>query len=243
MTLRSFLAHLMVVVTVGIWTTGAHSNDAQSIDNIRHQVLKHASEHYRQQYGQQAFEQNVELTVGQLDPRLRLARCDDYLTLKIKEPPHSPRNSTVKVSCDGNQRWTIYIPLTVDVYSEVLVASRSLRKGDVLNADDFSFKRLNISQIGHGLIEDIDRATGMELKRPLKSGETIRLSFLRQPDIVLKGQAVIVTSESRFMSVQTPGIALRNGHLGEFIKVKNERSKRIIDAKVVAPGMVSVALR
>lgn len=239
MKLRSFLT------VVAIWTQAAtsYAQGVQDIQIIRKEVLTHAENYFQEVHGIKAFKNNVELTVGRLDPRLRLAKCDKDLTLKIQEPPHGGRNSTVKTSCQGTKRWTVYIPLTVDIYSEVVVANKGLVRGDVLTDDDLTYRRMNIAKNGYGLVDDIEKIKGLELKRPLRQGETLKKSYLTYPDIVLKGQPVMVSSSSRFLTVEAPGVALKNGHMGEFIKVKNERSQRIVDAKVVAPGKVAVASR
>lgn len=223
----------------------AHSSDenVQSIDKLMQHILAHTSEYYENAFGKEKFKKNVQINVGRIDSRLRLAKCDDNLAFKIQEPPHHGRNITVKASCMNTRRWTVHIPVSIDVYAEVLVTTRSLQRGDILSEDDIEFKRMNTSSIGRGHIEDLSRAMGMEIKRPLRPGDVIRLPHLNKPDIVRKGQTVVVSSNSRFLNVETSGIALVNGYLGERIRVKNKRSNRVVEVEVVAPGKVSIATR
>lgn len=239
MNLRSLLG---LILFLGI-TTGSAAEGIQNIERLQQHVLQHTSQHYKSVFGLQRFEKDVQLNVGRIDPRLRLAKCDDNLAFKIHEPPHNARNITVKTSCMSDRRWTVYVPVSIDIYADVLVSTRSLEKGNVLNKEDLTYQRMNTSTVGRGHIEDLNRALGMQTKRPIKSGDVVRLSYLNKPDIVRKGQTVIVSSKSRFLSVETSGIALVNGHMGERIKVKNERSNRVVDAEVVAPGKVTIATR
>ncbi|MFL0799133.1 MAG: flagellar basal body P-ring formation protein FlgA [Agarilytica sp.] len=239
MNVRSFLASILVISI----SNAALAGGTQDIDMLHQHVLEHTTDYYKSVFGKEAFEQNVQINVGRIDSRLRLAKCDDNLALQIKEPPHNGRNITVKTSCMNERRWTVYVPVSIDVYSEVLVSTRSLQRGDVLQATDLEFQRLNTSTVGRGHIESLDRALGMEIKRPISRGDVVRLPYLTKPDIVRKGQTVVVSSKSRFLSVETSGVALVNGHMGERIKIKNERSNRVVQAEVIAPGKVTIATR
>lgn len=244
MKLRSFLVLPLMILLSTLSTAQSHADQSvQDIDRLLQHVLDHTTEHYKTAFQKKKFKENVQINVGRIDSRLQLSACDDNLTLKINEPPHHARNITVKVSCMNKKRWTIYIPVSIDIYANVLVSTRSLQRGDILTQDDLEFKRMNISSIGRGHVEDLSRILGMEMKRPLRPGDVVRLPHLNKPDIVRKGQIVVVSSSSRFLRVETSGIALVNGYLGERIRVKNERSNRVVDVEVVAPGRVSIATR
>ena len=232
-----------LLVSCSLFTATSFAYETQDLDALRQHVTDFTASHYRDVFGDEAFEANVEVSVGTLDSRLRLVDCRDDLAFKLIEPPHNAHNVTIKTSCEHDQPWTVYIPATISVYEEIVVANRSLTRGDILSEDDLSFKRVNTSSIGRGLINDIASVNGFELKRPVRAGETIRSNYLKKPDIVLKGQLVVMSAKSRFLSVETTGVALVNGHIGERIKVKNDKSNRVIDAQVVGPGKVSVAVR
>lgn len=237
--LRGFL----VLVFASLFSIHTIAFEVQDLRDLKQQVLQFTENHYREAYGDKAFENNVEIIVNALDSRLRLAKCDNNLTFKVIEPPHNAHNITVKTSCTTDQRWTVYIPATVNVYEDIVVVNRSLARGDILQDEDLSYKRINVAVIGRGIVNDITSVHGLELKRAIRAGESLRHTFLKKPDVVLKGQQVVMSTQSRFLSVETTGVALVNGHVGERIKVKNDRSNRIIDAEVVAPGRVSVAAR
>ncbi len=243
MKLRSLLGLILFLGVTSQSVADTSVDDVQDIEKLQLHVLNHTADHYRAVFGEEKFKDDIQLNVGRIDSRLRLAKCDDNLTLKIKEPPHNARNITVKTTCAGSRRWTVYVPVSIDVFADVLVSTRSLQRGDILEESDVTYQRMNTSSVGRGHIESFPRALGMEIKRPIKSGDVVRLSYLTKPDIVRKGQTVVVSSKSRFLSVETSGIALVNGHMGERIKVKNERSNRVVDAEVVAPGKVTIATR
>lgn len=240
---------LIFALTAVVFTCNANAsttqgiNETQDIEALRQHVHNFASEHYRASFGEEHFEENVTINVGRIDSRLRLAKCDDKLTFNLQEPPHSAKNITIKTSCEGERRWTVYVPATLEIYANVLVSTRFLDRGDIISPEDLTYRRVDIATTGHGHVLDMDRVTGMQVKRPIKIGATIKTNYLEALEIVEKGQTVVVTSSSRFLSVETSGVALSSGQLGEQIKVKNERSNRVVSAQIVAPGRVMVANR
>ncbi len=239
MKLRGFFAAVLVTVL----SAPSFAGDAQEIEKLRQHVLTHTTKYYRESFGKRRFENSVQIHVGRLDPRLRLAKCDNNLAFKIQEAPLNIHNITVRTSCEGPRRWTVYVPVTIDIYADILVSTRALQRGDIISEQDLDYRRINIASMGHGHVEDFSRVKGMQLKRPLKPGDALRMAHLVKPKLVRKGQTVVVSSHSRFLSVETAGVALDNGHLGQNIKVKNSRSNRVVEAKVVAPGKVIIATR
>src|SRR3954462_6875490 len=62
------------------------------------------------------------VTVGQLDGRLRLARCPSKeLSASLPAGMSVQARSTVGVTCAGPVRWTVYVPVTVESTVNVLV--------------------------------------------------------------------------------------------------------------------------
>ncbi len=240
---------LIFALTAVVFTYNANASqagsalDVQNIESLRQHVLNFTSDHYRASFGEEYFEKNVSINVGRIDSRLRLAECDDNLTFDLQEPPHSAKNITIKTICEGPRRWTVYVPATLEIYADVLVSTRFLGRGEIVSESDLTYRRLDIATAGHGHMMEIDRVAGMQVKRPIKIGATIKSNHLEAPEIVEKGQTVVVTSSSRFLSVETSAVALSSGQLGEQIKVKNERSNRVVSAQIVAPGRVIVANR
>lgn len=213
-----------------------------SIETLRESVKKQVAAAYQGKLGEAALEEQLTIEVGNLDPRLRLAKCSQPLGMKIKEPPQAQGNLTVKVSCAKGQRWTIYVPVRVDRFAEVAVASRNLARGHVVDKTDISFQRNNVSHLGNGHVKDINRLMGMELQRPMRSGEAFRLNSLELPEVVKRGDSIIVEAQAGTLTVVAPGKALGSGAVGSQIRVQNTQSKRVIDAQVTGPGRVRVLL-
>ena len=136
----------------------------------------------------------------------------------------------------------MYVPAKVEIFANVVVASQNLQRGDILQEADLITLKMNTSHAGYGHVEKMERLLGMELKRAINSGAPIRLSHVKSPDIVKKGEKVQLTARTRGLAVITSATALANGHAGEQIRVQNSESKRVVDAMVVAPGAVEISL-
>jgi flagella basal body P-ring formation protein FlgA len=237
----SFLRYGWLALMLLLLPLAAYGEDV-NIDALRESVEKQVAATYRDKLGEAASKEQLAIEVGNLDPRLRLAECRQPLAMKIKEPPQGQGNLTVKVSCESGQRWTIYVPVRVDRFAEVAVASRNLARGHVIDKNDVSFQRNNVSHLGSGHVEDINRLMGMELQRPMRSGEAFRLSGLELPEVVKRGDSVIIEAQAGTLTVVAPGKALGSGSVGSQVRVQNTQSKRVIDAEITGPGRVRVLL-
>jgi flagella basal body P-ring formation protein FlgA len=219
----------------------ARADSIESPDSIRTQVETFLQTALRNEYvGIQP--EDLEVAVGNLDSRLRLSQCQAPLRQEIATARPYGSNLTVKVSCSTPEPWSIYVPARVQTYAEVAVVVRALPRGAVLSADDVMLKRTNTSQGGSGLIQELPQVIGQELKRRLDVGEPVRLSHLKAPQVIRKGDKVILEASTGGISVVTSGTALANGQVGDQIQVRNEKSKRVVDAEVIAPGKARVAL-
>ena len=227
-----------VVCTMLLVSPIIQAFEKQNIDALKRKIETYTQEYFKQQKNDSALSFDTEFTVGNLDPRLQLHKCDDNLTLEIREPPHNSQNVTIKVRCAAERTWTVFIPIKVNRYANVLVVNKSLNRGSVLTTDDIEFSRVNLSY-GSNHLFAIDQAVGKELKRPMSAGGILSMKHLQEPDIIYKGQQVTVKAESPHLSVKAPAIALSAGHMGELIKVKNQQSQRVISVTVVGPGEVS----
>jgi flagellar basal body P-ring formation protein FlgA len=207
---------------------------------LQHLAAQVLQEQVTAQQADNKSPEDIEINVLPLDARLRLSRCNQAIEHSVTLPTTGSGQASVKLFCNGTTRWSLFAPAQVTRFGEVAVATRSLGRGDILQPGDIRFVRQNISQIGPNYIDAPTRALGLELKRPLREGETLRLSYLESPKIVQRGDAVALEAQTQGLSVTAPGTAMANGHVGERIRVRNTQSDRIVDALVIAPGRVRV---
>ena len=101
---------------------------------------------------------------------------------------------------------------------------------------------MDLGRLNYGYFKSVDEVIGMQLKHPVKGGESLSPGNLKPRRLVQRGDIVTILAEVQGLTVRVKGNALTDGYRGEAIRVKNQRSKRILQAEVIAPGIVRVRL-
>ncbi|MDH3459380.1 MAG: flagellar basal body P-ring formation chaperone FlgA [Burkholderiaceae bacterium] len=164
----------------------------------------------------------VEILLGTLDRRLRLAPC------KRVEPflPAGTRlwgRTRVGLRCvQGPTRWNVYLPLTVKVYGLGLTATRALPAGTVLAATDLHQAEVDLAEeTGVALVEG-DAVVGRILSRPLNPGRCLRETDLKPNQFFASGDTVRIHALGQGFEIASEGQALGPGLEGRLTRVRTE---------------------
>ena len=187
------------------------------------------------------IEGRYEIEVRQLDPRMRMAYCDKELTASL-ESPRPVGRITTRVRCEGSSPWTVFVPAQVRLFREVVTAVRPLKRDDIVSEEDVALRERDVGQLGQGFLSSVDQAVGQKILRPTVIDQIIAPSFLEQPQMVRKGDQVVITARSGSISVRMPGEALSGGAFNEQIRVRNLNSKRVIKANIIGSGQVEAPM-
>jgi len=222
------------LVGLGMISLSSHAQASiQSIEGIRSKVAQFLTDEYSHTKAEK-----IEVRVGKLDSRLRLAACPQDLDLNLKDPSKTGGNINVQVSCSSGTTWTILVSAQAKVYRSVAVAGRNLQRGDLVSASDLSSEVKDLSDLRMGFALTPETIIGKEIKFAVNKGETFRNSALDSPLVIRRGDTVSMESSAGEISVKTSATAVSDGRLGQQIRVKNNQSARIINAKVVGAGKV-----
>lgn len=183
-----------------------------------------------------------DIQVNNLDPRLRMPLCSQSLDASLESPAQPLGRVTVRVRCDGEAPWTVFVPAQVKLLRDVVVMTRPLKRESVIGEGDVTLRERDVSSLGQGFISDLDQAVGMKLLRPTVMDQVLTLQQLEQAEVIRKGDQVVITARSGGLSVRMPGEALAKGGLTEQIRVRNLNSKRVVKATVIGPGQVEVPM-
>lgn len=180
------------------------------------------------------------IDVAPIDPRLQLAACNAPLeAFGHSDTPHSG-SATVGVRCAGSSPWTVYVRATVHLFLDVAVLRKALAKDAVVGEADLDFVRRDAAELRGGYLSDPAQILNRQVKRPLAAGTVLTPGVLTAPRIVRRGQQVVIRSSGAALSVQMSGEALADGEEGQRIHVRNAQSRRIVEGRVVAPGVVEI---
>ncbi|MFN6994272.1 MAG: flagellar basal body P-ring formation chaperone FlgA [Aquincola tertiaricarbonis] len=183
----------------------------------------------------------VEIELGELDPRLKLAPCQQV------EPylPSGTRlwgKARIGLRClQGATRWNVFLPVTVQVFAPSLVATRALATGASLQADDFVMAETDIAADPSPAIRLPALVAGRTLARPLAAGEPLHQRDLRARQWFAAGETVRVVAQGQGYSVAGEALAMSPGIEGQAVRIRTE-SGRILSGVAVAERQVEIAL-
>jgi flagella basal body P-ring formation protein FlgA len=160
----------------------------------------------------------IEVTVGDPDPRLNLAPCRRFEPFL---PPAAKLwgRTSLGVRCVDGANWTVYLPVQVKVLAPVLVAARPLPRGHALSSDDVRAERLDLASLGPGAYGAEEPIDGLVAARPVAAGEPLRKDFVKPPPVLAAGDPVRVVFEGHGFAVTTDGKALSAAGEGQSARV------------------------
>lgn len=187
-------------------------------------------------------DQDAQISVRRLDTRLRLKHCSGPLDVFWAPGARHVGATSVGVSCNTEKPWKIYVRVDIAVTRSVLVAARTLRRGDLLAETDLTFEKRDTSRLGDQYLENAAQYIGYEVVQTINAGRTLSDRMLRPPKWVKRGQKVTLIAEGAGLEVKMMGEALSDGARGAVIRVRNSSSKKIVQGEVVEKGVVKVLM-
>ena len=124
---------------------------------------------------------------------------------------------------------------------EAAVVIRSVERGEILKSADVVVERRPKTEAGLDLMPR-DRAVGMQLRRGIRAGQTLRTPDLAKADLVQRDQSVTIVYEAPGIYLTMRGKAMEAGSEGDTVNVTNLQSKRTVQGTVVGPGQVSMSV-
>jgi flagellar basal body P-ring formation protein FlgA len=123
---------------------------------------------------------------------------------------------------------------------EIAILNRAIGRGEPVRASDVGIERRPRDTIPADARMENIAIEGHVTRRPLAAGAAIRQGDLVRPDLVARGENVMIVYRSRGLTLTMRGSANEAGVLGDVINVTNPQSKRILQATVIGPGQVVV---
>ena len=220
------LAGAVAVATTGIALVGAATSaradgaapvlDASLLESVRSMALDKAA---------QPGAPRVEIVIGQLDPRLRLAPCQ-------RVEPYLPPGmrlwgkSRIGLRCaEGPTPWNVYLPITVKIYGRALVVPAGANAGSLLTPADLAEAEVDLAEDFTAAVVDPQLAVGRVLALNLKPGQTLRAGHLKARQWFAAGETVKVVASGDGFTLESEAQALSNGLDGQPARVRTENGR------------------
>ena len=183
----------------------------------------------------------VEVLVGQLDPRLRLAPCE-------RVEPYLPNNtrlwgkSRIGLRCaQGSSHWNVFLPITVKAYGRALVSTTGITSGSVLKPGDLVEAEVDLAEDPMPAIVDASQAIGRAVGPALRPGQSLRVGHLKPRVWFAAGDTVKVLALGPGFALEGEGQALSNGIEGQPARIRTE-SGRVLTGQPVGERRVELTM-
>lgn len=183
----------------------------------------------------------MEVSVGTLDSRLRLAPC-------ARVEPYLPAGARLwgrtrlGLRCvDGPTRWNVFLPITVKAFGPAWVLAGNVGTGAVLSEQDAIEAEVDWAAEPAAIVANPKDWVGQTATRPLSAGQALRQNMVRAPDLFKAGSAVRVVVQGPGYAVTSSGQAMSAGAQGQNVRVRMANG-RIIGGTVLEDGTIEATL-
>jgi len=182
----------------------------------------------------------VEVEVGALDPRLKLAPCA-RITPYVPAGTRLWGHARVGLRCDEGARWSVYVPITVKVFGNAWSVNQALPPGTVLEASQLQQDEVDLAAEASPVIRQPQAAVGRTLTRALRTGQAVREADLKPRQWFAAGETVRVVTVGSGFAISADGQALGAGIEGQVVKVRIEGG-RVVSGRATAERRIEVTL-
>ncbi len=176
-------------------------------------------------------QQPIAVPSGTVDLQVSAARSDEPLGRRVFQ---------IHLAVNGRFIKTVDATADVAAVQEVVVPVRPIKMDEQIEPDDVTIDRIVLFDLKQPYVTNPADVIGKAAIRPLAAQSAIRITAVRRPFAVHKGDRVTIEARQGNLSIQTVGVTKSHGELGQTITVSNVDSGKELRATVVAPGVVRV---
>jgi flagella basal body P-ring formation protein FlgA len=221
-----FLPFLLLLSAPAPAWAGAQQSHAEIKDAITAFVTKET----------RSLPGKVTIKVSEIDPLTTRPACPK-LEVFLPAGAQLLGNSTMGARC-AEKNWTLFVPVTVRVSVDQLIANKPLNQGQALRAEDLSLQNGELAQTD--VLTDPAEAIGKIVKIGVGAGQVLRRDMLRPPDIIKQGQTVHLLVEGAGFNIRSEGQALNDAAQGQTVQVKTSSGQRV-SGKAQPDGSVTIS--
>ncbi len=169
----------------------------------------------------------MEVSVGTLDSRLRLAPC-------ARVEPYLPAGSRLwgrtrlGLRCvEGATAWNVFLPVTIKAFGPAWVLTGNVTAGAVLTAADATQAEVDWAAEPAPWSPTPSMWVGQVASRQLMAGQALRQSMVRAPQCVQGGCPGAGGGAGPGYAVTSAGQALAAGAVGQTVRIRMDNGRII----------------
>jgi len=129
----------------------------------------------------------------------------------------------------------------VRVEEPVAIATKNLNSGDALDEEAVHFQNREVSRFSkNGIFTQASELENKIARTFIRQGSIVSPTQVETPAEIRRGDMVDLFFENSQLSITARMKALDHGRTGQWIRVENQNSKRVVRAKVIDQGRVAL---
>jgi flagella basal body P-ring formation protein FlgA len=183
----------------------------------------------------------MEVEVGELDSKLRLAACQEV------EPylPVGTRlwgKTRLGLRClRGEVKWNVFLPIVVKAFGPAWAIKGGVAQGRLLSDADAMLVEVDWAELNSPIVANQADWVGQTSTRTLTTGQAIRQDMVRPTQVFQAGEQVRVVANGGGFEIATSGFAVSSGVVGQTARVRMDNG-RVLVGQVVDSRTVRLAL-
>jgi flagella basal body P-ring formation protein FlgA len=145
-----------------------------------------------------------------------------------------------KLTAAGTSGQQVEVAGRVEAMVDLPVLNRHMMPGEIIAERDIAWQRVSARRATTTAISRLGELVGQTPRRPIASGQPIRMTDVVPDYLVQKGDVVTILLQNGKMTLTARGTALQRGARGDVIRVRNSQSRKTIEGQVASPDMVIV---
>lgn len=170
----------------------------------------------------------------------KLPDCDQFQVF-LSSGQNLRSRLSVGVRCVAPQQWVGYAQANLSIQGFYYVPTHNLKPGLTLSLDDLAAREGDLLRLAPGIVADPSRIIGYVTTQNIQAGSPIKSRALRDPESILKGQAVRLQARGIGFLATTEGRAMQSGAPGAQVKVRTD-SGRIVSGTILNANTVQVVM-
>lgn len=218
-------------ILLSMFSFFVHSATESQIEQIRTAAEQHILSTVEQPAGG-----NLSVNAANIDPRIKATDCPESLDTSASSTSSTRSNINVLVECPVDD-WKVYVPVRISASVPMIVSTRQLGRGEIISASDVTTSMIELQRFRKDGFSNMDQVIGSKLKRNVRLGDVVERNDVC---VVCRNEKVTIKAVKSGMTITTQGTALQDGSAGDQVRVKNDKSQRIIEGIVTGIAEITI---
>ena len=145
-----------------------------------------------------------------------------------------------EILVDGRVEKTFYTKATIATYEQVAVASRGIKRGDLLSPANVRLENRELSALKGATYFSVDDVQGFVAKSTIFLGQVITARKVAPPVLIKRNQVVSVETTLGALTIRARARSLSQASAGDLVRAVNFRSKEEFVGVLRADGVLVV---